>query len=491
MSAPARARPAATIVLLRDGGRALEVVMTRRPRHFRFMGGALVFPGGALDEVDFDPRWAGASALSPGEAAARLGDEDGRRALGFFVGALREAFEEVGLVLVHGDTRVLEPAPVALIDHLLASGSALATDLLVPAGRWVTPADSEVRFDTRFFVARAPRGWEPRPDPDEIDDCLWLEPRAALELVERGEEAMAPPTVDTLRRLTAFERVDDAMTAAARGAWGGSASARAAVLSPLVRVVLAPNPGPLTGPGTNTYIVGAERTLVVDPGAADVGFVDSVCNAAGDVEAILVTHRHPDHVGGAAALVERTEAPVRALGSASAGGVPVAPLQDGEVLEVPGVRLRAMGTPGHAHDHVCYLLEQERALFSGDLVLGEGTSLIDPPDGDMASYLDSLSRMGRLRVDRIYPGHFSPLREPEVFERYIEHRIERESRVLRAIPPGGATLEEIAARAYDDTPRDMHPYAKRSALAHLEMLVADGRVGRAGDVWQRKGGVQT
>jgi glyoxylase-like metal-dependent hydrolase (beta-lactamase superfamily II)/8-oxo-dGTP pyrophosphatase MutT (NUDIX family) len=489
VSTRAPARPAATIVLLRDGERSLEVLLTRRPRHFRFMGGALVFPGGALDEEDLDPRWAGASALSAREAAAQLAVDDERRALGFYVGSLREAFEEVGLLLVHGDVRLPPTGP--FLEHLLASGAVLATDLLVPVGRWVTPADSSLRFDTRFFLARAPEGWEPRPHRHETDGCMWLEPRAVLEQAGTGAEEIAPPTVDTLRRLTAYARVDDAIAAGVRGAWGGSAPAQTAVLSPLVRAVLAPNSGPLTGPGTNTYVIGGERTFVVDPGVADAGFVDTVSTLAGDVEAILLTHRHDDHVGGVAALVARTEAPVRALGEGPAGGVPVAPLRDGEMLDVPGVGLRALGAPGHARDHVCFLLLQEMALFTGDLVLGEGTSMIDPPDGDMASYLDSLARMGRLGVTRIYPGHFRPLDEPDVFARYIEHRRERESTIVRAIPPRGATLEEIVARAYDDTPPDMHSYAARSALAHLEMLLDNGRVARAGDRWLRAGRAQT
>ncbi len=485
-SSSARPRPAATLVLLRDGD-GLEVLLTVRPKSLRFMGGATVFPGGAVSTADLDPRWADASALSPTTAARLLDEPDEDLALGFFVCALRESFEEVGFAMGQGPLDALprRADPEGFLEHCLELGIVLATDALVPSGRWTTPHGSTVRFDARFFVAEASPEWEPMPDRQEVADCDWIAPEEALEQLARGEAIMAPPTAAMLQRLTEFRDVPSALAGLADAELLGPGAIYSARLSPLVQVVLAPNPGVMTGPGTNTYVVGDNPSVIIDPAVDDPAYVEVVVERAGPTKAILVTHRHSDHVGGACELAVRLGAPVRAFTEADAGGAAVEPLVDGEVVEFGGGALECIFAPGHASDHVSFWLPDEQALFAGDNVLGEGTSVIAPPDGDMKAYLDTLRRLEILKPDRIYPGHFRPLADGvDVLAGYMSHRLEREAKVLEALDDGAATLEEVVTRAYDDTPVELHPAAQMSALAHLQALELDERVRQSSDRWE-------
>jgi glyoxylase-like metal-dependent hydrolase (beta-lactamase superfamily II) len=408
------------------------VLLTVRPKELRFMGGAVVFPGGAVDPSDGDERLA----------------------------AVREAAEEVAFPAVDPDE-------------------------LVAAGRWVTPLGAPIRFDTHFFIARAPDGWTPEPNPSEVADCYWSTASAALTALGSGSIAMAPPTIEMLQRLVAFPNYADAAEAFATTEGIGNSRILSMRLSPFVQVVLAPNPGVMTGPGTNTYIFGSGPTYVIDPAVDDDEYLDTVTLMAGDVSEILITHRHSDHVGGAAALSERTGAPVRAFGADRAGDAAVIPIEDGERFPSGAATLVALHTPGHASDHLCFYVDGAASLFAGDNVLGEGTAVIAPPDGQMADYMNSLHRMSALHVDRIYTGHFRPLDGGNaVIESYIAHRMEREAKILAALSSEGDDIDSVVARAYSDTPSHLHPIARYSALAHLEKLLAEGRVIRRDDLWR-------
>ena len=479
-------RSASTVVLLRDEPR-FEVLVTVRPEHLRFMGGATVFPGGALADADLDPEWEQASVISGEEAQQLLAEEDPRLALAFLVCALRESFEEVGFVIGNGPLETLPRISdaAAFRRACIEQGVVLGTDSLVPAGRWVTPYGATVRFDARFFLARVPSGWTPVPDPGEVAECRWVTPSEVLDQLAAGEAIMAPPTAAMLQKLATFSDVDSALDGL-RGAElepeGGIYQAR---LSPLVEVILAPNPSLMTGPGTNTYVVGRNPSVVIDPAVDDASYVAAVAETAGETAAILVTHRHSDHVGGAGVLSERLRAPVRAFFDDDAGAARVLPLVDGEVIEFGGGALETTFSPGHAADHVSFWLRNEKALFAGDNVLGEGTSVIAPPDGDMKAYLDTLRRLVILEPQRIYPGHFRPLdRGTEVLREYVAHRMEREAKIVAALRAGAATLEEVVIQAYDDTPVELHPAAQMSALAHLQALQADARVTQTSDKWE-------
>jgi glyoxylase-like metal-dependent hydrolase (beta-lactamase superfamily II)/8-oxo-dGTP pyrophosphatase MutT (NUDIX family) len=479
-------RDAATLAILRDGPDGLEILVTVRPRSMRFMGGATVFPGGGVSAADRDPRWEKASTLSLAEAAARSG-EDAERALGFYVCALRESFEEVGFILGGGDLPVDRSdagSGEEFLEDCLERGVVLALDELVPAGRWATPIGAPVRFDTRFFCVRAPDGWEPRPDPREVESCTWITPGASLDELSRGEALMAPPTIEMLQLLAKHDDVESVLRDIGSDALTGAGNLISVRLSPLVHVVLAPNPGVMTGPGTNTYIVGTGPSVIIDPAVDDAGYVDEVVAKAGEVSVILVTHRHSDHVGGALAIAARTGAPIRAFGPQDAGGAPVVPIADGDAVSAGGTILRTLHCPGHASDHLCWWMEGAATLFAGDNVLGEGTAVIAPPDGDMRAYLSSLHRLLELHIDRIYPGHFRWLDGgTKVLQGYIDHRRDREKQVLDALTLGSQTVEDVVARVYTDTPPHLHPVAAYSVLAHLEMLEAEEKVRREKDLW--------
>lgn len=483
-------RPAATVVVLRAGAGGPEVLLTVRPRALRFMGGATVFPGGALAPADLDPAWEEHSTLPGAQAAAALGLDDERSALGLYVCALRECYEEVGLLPAEGPGRPERAAaatPEGFLAEVVRLGLELRTDLLVPAGRWVTPLGAPVRFDARFFLLAAPGGFEPEPDPGEVAACDWLTPEAALAELAAGERTMAPPTVEMLQRLAGRSSIAEAVAALTTRAVGAE-RILAARLSPLVQVVLAPNPGLMTGPGTNTYVVGGPPAVVIDPAVDDPDYLATVERLAGGVAAIAVTHRHPDHTGGVAALAARTGAEVLAYGGTPAGGHPVTPLSGGEVVERAGVRLEVLHTPGHSSDHLCLVLAGAASLFSGDTILGEGTAVIAPPDGDMGAYLDSLARLAALELDRIYPGHFRPLDGGRaVIEGYLAHRAERERAIVQALADGAATVDDIVARVYRDTPAALHPVAAHSVRAHLELLARRGRARVRAGRWQLSG----
>jgi len=252
---------------------------------------------------------------------------------------------------------------------------------------------------------------------------------------------------------------------------------QACALSPLVRRILAPNPGVMTGPGTNTYLVGIDEIAVIDPGPDDPSHLDAIAACGGDlIRWILVTHTHSDHAPGAAGLKERTGAEV--LGFAHREGfVPDRTIGEGFRLEATEFRLKALHTPGHASDHLCYLLEQEALLFSGDHVMEGSTVVIAPPDGDMAAYLEALRRLRAIRLRAIAPGHGHLITDPRAkFDEYLAHRAQREDAILAAVASGDATVDDVVKRVYVDVAEALHPIARHSVHAHLLKLAAEGRV---------------
>jgi glyoxylase-like metal-dependent hydrolase (beta-lactamase superfamily II) len=257
-------------------------------------------------------------------------------------------------------------------------------------------------------------------------------------------------------------------------------------IAPGVRRLVARNPGFMTGPGTNTYLVGAQRCAVIDPGPHDPVHIERILAAAGGrVSSILATHTHPDHSPAVAALAQSTGAEILGRGPPVHGRqdatfAPTRVLNDGDIVQVGDMALRAIHTPGHASNHVCYLLEGSGMLFSGDHVMQGSTVVIGPPDGDMKVYLQSLARLQREPVTRIAPGHGTVIDDAQgEVARLIAHRLQREAKVVERLRRAGrVTIDVLVASVYDDVDPRLHPVAKGSLLAHLLKLEADDRAAR-------------
>ncbi len=252
----------------------------------------------------------------------------------------------------------------------------------------------------------------------------------------------------------------------------------ARAVSPLVRRIIVPNPGFMTGPGTNSYLVGIDEIAVIDPGPDDDTHLDAIAGCGGDrIKWILCTHTHPDHSPGAQGLKERTGATV--LAYSSRDGLKVdGRLRDDDRIEGTEFRLRVLHTPGHASNHVCYLLEEERMLFSGDHIMQGSTVVIRPPDGDMAIYLESLQKVRIPRLKSIAPGHGHVMTDPHaVIDGVVAHRLEREAQILSFVTDAGtAKVDDIVEALYLDVVPELHPMARHSVHAHLRKLAADGKV---------------
>jgi glyoxylase-like metal-dependent hydrolase (beta-lactamase superfamily II) len=259
-------------------------------------------------------------------------------------------------------------------------------------------------------------------------------------------------------------------------------------LSPRLIRVTAPNGSMMTGPGTNTYLLGggaANEWAVIDPGPPIDEHVQAILAAApGPIRWIFVTHTHKDHSPAAQALQRHTGAQLLGMAALHAEWqdtdfVPDVPLRGGEVFELPGdTTLRVVHTPGHAGNHLCYLLEQERMLFTGDHVMQGSTVVINPPDGDMGAYLRSLNELKMLPLDWLAPGHGFLMEQPRrAMQRIVDHRLQREAKVLAAVPAEApADTDALLASVYADVPPHLHAMARRSLLAHLLKLRNDCRV---------------
>ena len=536
-------RQAATLLPLRQGTGSLEVLLLQRAAQSAFLGGAYVFPGGALDAGDASPAWPlRVLGLDAALADRRLGVERG--GLAYWIAAIRECFEEAGLLLAVD--RDGEPPSLARLPALARARAALNAgettfaaviaqeDLYLPAAslayfaHWITPPLRSRRFDARFFLAVAPEGQDALHDSVETVHSLWLAPQDALDRAERGEIEMAFATRTMLAALARFATPDEAMAHAralasidcnrpciAQGSegekifrigdapyheihWSDPAETTRTSYDLLPGVpkrldrhvtrILAPNPGVMTGPGTNTYLVGEGDVAVVDPGPLDERHLRAILAAAdGRIRWILCTHTHRDHSPAATALARETGAEL--IGRPPPPGerqdatfAPARVPSDLEALALGGVTLQAVHTPGHASNHLCYLLGATRMLFTGDHVMQGSTVIINPPDGDMRAYLASLERLLGLDVAILAPGHGYLIGEPRrEVRRLIAHRMAREAKVRNALATlGRASVEDLLPLAYDDVPPRVHKAAARALLAHLQKLVGDG-VARVAD----------
>jgi glyoxylase-like metal-dependent hydrolase (beta-lactamase superfamily II)/8-oxo-dGTP pyrophosphatase MutT (NUDIX family) len=535
--------PAATLILLRDAEDGPELFMQRRAPGAAFLGGVYVFPGGALEESDADRDIeARAGGLTDAQASELLGVPSG--GLAYWVAAARECFEEAGILLAQNEAGTpaapKQVAEIAAEREVLNRGEQSFAQMLVrhsllfPAreyvyfDHWITPPTRPRRFDTRFFLARAPRGQDGSHDNSEAVHSIWLRPADALERAERKEIEIASVTGALLKELAAFRTVDDALAhartkgpieanrpAIAQGGAGPQVFRRGEAphaeilwsdpeettqttydlkpglpkrLDRFVTRIIAPNPGMMTGPGTNTYLVGDGDLAVIDPGPSiDAHVAAIVAHGGGRIRWILCSHTHRDHSPAAQALRSATGAQLVGLPpppgeTQDQGFAPdLVPAHD-EQMRIAGITLRALHTPGHASNHLCFLLEDTKMLFSGDHVMQGSTVIINPPDGDMRAYLGSLDALLSRDIAIIAPGHGYLIGLPQrEIRRIVAHRLQREAKVAEALARhADATLQELVLEVYADTPARLHAAATRSLLAHLNKLVTEGRVTESG-----------
>lgn len=265
-------------------------------------------------------------------------------------------------------------------------------------------------------------------------------------------------------------------------------------ISDHVHRVVAPNPGAMTGPGTNSYIVGTQQLAIIDPGPAETAHIDALlaaCAQLGELRWVIATHTHHDHSPGAALLAERTGAEV--LGPAPLGDdfqdnsfQPRQALHHNQVFSADGVHIRALHTPGHVGNHYCYLVEEDQLLITGDHIMNGSTVVIIPPSGDMKDYLASLELLKAYPVKQLAPGHGDVMDNPyTVIQGIIDHRLQREAKVIEAMQRlRQASLDELTPVVYDDVDTSLHPIAQLSLLAHLLKLEKEHQVSQQGNVWR-------
>ena len=259
-------------------------------------------------------------------------------------------------------------------------------------------------------------------------------------------------------------------------------------LSPLVRRITAGNGSVFTGPGTNTYLVGKEEVTVIDPGPAMQEHIDVITAAAPNIKQILVTHTHPDHSPGVRLLKEKLDIPAYGMLTNSSKNQdqtfsPERILDDGEVFQEEEFSIEVVHTPGHASNHLCFILKEEKLIFTGDHIMNGSTVVIGPPDGNMKQYIQSLEKLKDYDIEKIAPGHGELLENPhEVADWIINHRLEREKKVFQALQEATkGTPDTLVEKVYDDVDSSLFPIAKASLLAHLIKLEEDQLIYSSGE----------
>ncbi len=460
-SPDAQAAAAATVILLRRPADP-EIYWVRRAPQTSFLSGFHAFPGGRVDAEDH-------------------GDDADARARH---AAVRETWEETGLGLVSPPLPADAPGPDARdFDAVLAAGHQPRLDALIFVRETLSPAYLGRRFLTRYYLCWVDDAAAPAVDParGELDQGEWIRPADALARWAAGEILMAPPTAEIVRALAAGD---------AHAFEAHRAPPHVSPVCPHIHLLPLRTPTLPPATHTNTTVVGTDRLAVFDPAspfpdqqAILDGWLDAQVAAGAQVEAVVLTHHHRDHIGDARRVADRYGARLLAHPE-TAARVDFAvdgTLDEGDHIELGAHRLAVHHTPGHAPGHLIFVDAATGIAIVGDMVAGLGTILIEPGDGDMAQYLDSLARMRALGLRALIPAHGGAIGTPDHrLAHYIQHRLAREAKVWAALAEGAADVATLVGRAYADAPpmARMGPgggIAGLSLRAHVEKLVAEGR----------------
>lgn len=486
-------RAASSVVLFRRVVGGAEVFWLKREKALAFAGGFYAFPGGKLDAADSAISVVGAT----GTQAALM------------VTAARELFEETGVLIADGAGALtqaqLDEARRALLDGKLPFAELLQAHKLTlnarlfhPIGRWVTPDFMPVRFDAQFFLVEAPAGMIASVWPGELSYGAWVNPAEALEQWKKGTALLHPPNLYALQVMARFSTLEEAQRTLASPRNCQDFVAQRIEFQQGIRLIPMRSPTLPPATHTNTYVLGNGELIIVDPGTHEAAETERlVAMLRGLVAegfkpvAIVLTHHHGDHISGVEALRQAFPLPLwcHELTANRLVWAVDRQLRDGEVLTLqgdPAMQFRIMHTPGHAKGHLCLVEESSKATLAGDMVSGVSTIVIDPPEGDMAQYLEQLLRLKALPVGTLYPAHGPAIPEGVAkLDEYLAHRAWREAKVLDALGTDALPVDKLVTKAYDDVAALVWPIAERNTLAILEKLCREGRAIQRGQNFQK------
>jgi glyoxylase-like metal-dependent hydrolase (beta-lactamase superfamily II)/8-oxo-dGTP pyrophosphatase MutT (NUDIX family) len=475
-----------------------EVFVVQRARSLRFFGGFLAFPGGKVHDTDALVPVAGANSVS--------GDAESQRVRR--VAAVRELFEETGVLLARttqGDfpcsNADLEECRRELMKHprvfgrmLTERGLSIRAEDLISVGNLVTPPFAPVRFDTSFFLATSPPNQEAVVWPGELEEGEWAPATQVLETWRRGASLISPPTLMILEAMNSRDarpleqRLTELFDSHNGGAIPPIFVSPDVQLLPLRTLALPPSTH------TNAFLVGRDPAYLIDPGASDAdeqrrlfAALDERFAAGVKLKAVVLSHHHPDHVGGALACAQRYSVPIWAhpwTASALQKKLTVsAEINPGDRLELGSAPdgtgpwyLEAIGTPGHAPGHLVFYEPHYRLLFAGDMVSTQSSIVIVPPQGDLAVYMESLRRLREYPCRLLLPGHGpATSRALDTIDESIAHRVKREEMLCAALGSVPRPIEDLALELYRGVPTHLMKFARMQVLAGLQKLAQEGK----------------